>query len=125
MGRRPLPPEERKASKRLRNQRYYATHKKAPQARDDPHVDRDEVLALHTAIHEDLQPITAFVLNNGLGDRLYRSEFDFLKQLLITITASVEPEDEWAIEAEESDEDDVANRLRGGEIPHNDVISHC
>ena len=83
MGRRPKTEEERRITRQMRNARYYARHGHSIRAARAPPLEED-LRMLHTVIHEELQPITAFILNHHVP--LYRTEFDFLSELLVNIT---------------------------------------
>ena len=83
MGRRPKTDEERRITRQMRNARYYARHGHLLRATRTPQLE-EELRMLHTTIHEELQPITAFILNHHVP--LYRAEFDFLSDLLVNIT---------------------------------------
>jgi hypothetical protein len=83
MGRPRKTEEERRITRQMRNARYYARNGHILRAARTPPLEA-ELRLLHAIIHEELQPITAFLINRRLP--LYRTEFDFLSDLLVNMS---------------------------------------
>ena len=87
MGRRPMSEEDRKAARSIRNQRYYIRHHGELKTKRTV-VAVEAIKNIHRQIHPQLQPVTAFLLNNAVP--LSWTEVDFLQTLLVKITHECE-----------------------------------